>query len=146
MQLTNRVVYDAVPALVELSRRELPIKLAHEIALTLRALRPQAQVVEEFRQKFIDKYCETDDEGKRVMGRGPQGEPTVQLRDQEGFAADWREYLEQTDDFTVRPVAMNDLGSDVKIAPWVIDALLEANLLTVDGAKPKPRRKPRSKK
>ena len=41
MQLTNRVVYDAVPALVELSRREFPSKLAHEVALTLRALRPQ---------------------------------------------------------------------------------------------------------
>jgi hypothetical protein len=44
MQLTNRVVYDAVPALAELSRRELPIKTAHEIALMLRALRPQGNL------------------------------------------------------------------------------------------------------
>lgn len=75
--LTLNDIFNAVPALREISTKEFPGSTTFKIARLIRELDKEIQLFEEERMKIANKYGEKDEEGNLI----PQENGTIKIPD-----------------------------------------------------------------
>jgi hypothetical protein len=134
--LTGREIYEVVPALIALTGRQLPIGIAHRLAMTLREIRREHTTLEELSKTLMDKHIEKDDKGNWKPGEPSlEGNATWSLVDAKAFEKENEELLSPSLTMKIFPVALKDFGEDFVIAPLHLERLLYATIISLDEEK-----------
>ena len=83
MKLTNKQIVNDSMILMEISRKELPIKVSYALAKNISKIEKELEIYNSQRQKLIDKYCVKDENGENKVDENNQ------LKIQEEYLKDW---------------------------------------------------------
>lgn len=127
MTLTGMQLLTCNNALSVLGQQDIPILVAHKIALLIRALKAEVATIDELRVKLLEKYAKKDDNG-RLMTK----DNGYVLEDAEKFNDEFRLLLDKQFDLELRPLRLSELGTDFKFSPVLLLALLDAGIVIKD--------------
>lgn len=83
MKLTNKKIVTDSMILMEISRKELPIKVSYALAKNIGKIEKELEIYNSERQKLLDKYCVKDENGQNKIDENNQ------LKIQEEYLKDW---------------------------------------------------------
>ncbi|WP_270659459.1 hypothetical protein [Paraclostridium bifermentans] len=83
MKLTNKQIVNDSMILMEISRKELPIKVSYALAKNISKIEKELEIYNSERQKLLDKYCIKDENGRNKIDENNQ------LKIQEEHLKDW---------------------------------------------------------
>ncbi|KGJ48069.1 hypothetical protein KD33_16730 [Clostridium sp. NCR] len=83
MKLTNKQIVNDSMILMEISRKELPIKVSYALAKNIAKIEKELEIYNSERQKLLDKYCIKDENGRNKIDENNQ------LKIQEEHLKDW---------------------------------------------------------
>ena len=124
MQLTGSQVLTNFAALSTISRGELPILLSYKIAMTLRALRTEAEVLEELRMRLVKKHAETDEHGQPMVK-----ESNYVIKNVEAVESELKPLFDKKIDIALQPLDLSEFGTDSKLSPNLLIILLDSGIL-----------------
>ena len=102
MQLTNRQILDAQPALGKLLNTSLPVKQAYRIKKTLESIKKQALFVDDQRKDLIKEYGGEKEDGNYEI-------PVEAKESRDKFFKAYEEILDMQEDIDVRKLTLEDL-------------------------------------
>ena len=83
MKLSNERILRDIPSLIEISKKQLPIKVSYAIAKNIAKIESEINVYNKEREKLIEKYAVKDEQGKTIVDENNQ------IRIQEEHIEDW---------------------------------------------------------
>ncbi|CEK34135.1 hypothetical protein UMC2_13851 [[Clostridium] sordellii] len=89
MKLTNKKIVNDSMILMEISRKELPIKVSYALAKNISKIEKELEIYNSERQKLLDKYCVKDENGKNKVDENNQ------LKIQEEYLKDWEQDIKE---------------------------------------------------
>ena len=89
MKLTNKKIVNDSMILMEVSRKELPIKVSYALAKNIAKIEKELEIYNSERQKLLDKYCIKDENGENKIDKNNQ------LKIQEEYLKDWKKDIEE---------------------------------------------------
>lgn len=89
MKLTNKQIVNDSMILMEISRKELPIKVSYALAKNISKIEKELEIYNSERQKLIDKYCVKDENGENKVDENNQ------LKIQEEYLKDWEKGIKE---------------------------------------------------
>lgn len=89
MKLTNKKIINDSMILMEVSRKELPIKVSYALAKNISKIEKELQIYNSERQKLLDKYCVKDENGENKVDENNQ------LKIQEEYLKDWERDIKE---------------------------------------------------
>ena len=89
MKLTNKKISNDSLILMEIARKELPIKVSYAIAKNIAKIEKELEIYNSERQKILDKYCVKDENGKNKVDENNQ------LKIQEKYLKDWEKDIKE---------------------------------------------------
>lgn len=89
MKLTNKKIVNDSMILMEISRKELPIKVSYALAKNISKIEKELQIYNSERQKLLDKYCIKDENGENKVDENNQ------LKIQEEYLKDWERDIKE---------------------------------------------------
>lgn len=89
MKLTNKKIANDSLILMEIARKELPIKVSYAIAKNIAKIEKELEIYNSERQKILDKYCVKDENGKNKVDENNQ------LKIQEKYLKDWEKDIKE---------------------------------------------------
>lgn len=114
MKIKNEVLVNSVQVLRKLNNAELPVRVSYKLAKNIKSIEKELNIYEEEKQKFINKYCEKDDEGKNKINE----DGTIKILDTEKWNKDIKELLDIEAEINIEKINIDELGkSDLKITP-----------------------------
>ena len=101
MQLKNKQIVDAQPALGKMLNTALPAKQSYHIKKTLESIKKQAVFLEEQRSELVKKYGVEKD--------GNYSIPDGDIEARKKFFDEYKELLELEEEIDVRQLTLDDL-------------------------------------
>lgn len=89
MKLTNKKIVNDSMILMEISRKELPIKVSYALAKNISKIEKELEIYNSERQKLLDKYCIKDEHGENKVDENNQ------LKIQEEYLKDWNQDIKE---------------------------------------------------
>ncbi|WP_195948103.1 hypothetical protein [Paraclostridium bifermentans] len=89
MKLTNKKIVTDSMILMEISRKELPIKVSYALAKNIAKIEKELEIYNSERQKLLDKYCVKDENGQNKIDENNQ------LKIQEEYLKDWEHDIKE---------------------------------------------------
>lgn len=89
MKLTNKKIVTDSMILMEISRKELPIKVSYALAKNIAKIEKELEIYNSERQKLLDKYCVKDENGENKVDENNQ------LKIQEEYLKDWEHDIKE---------------------------------------------------
>lgn len=89
MKLTNKKIVNDSMILMEVSRKELPIKVSYALAKNIAKIEKELEIYNSERQKLLDKYCIKDENGENKIDKNNQ------LKIQEEYLKDWERDIKE---------------------------------------------------
>lgn len=89
MKLTNKKIVNDSTILMEVSRKELPIKVSYALAKNIAKIEKELEIYNSERQKLLDKYCIKDENGENKIDKNNQ------LKIQEKYLKDWERDIKE---------------------------------------------------
>lgn len=89
MKLTNKKIVNDSMILMEISRKELPIKVSYALAKNISKIEKELDIYNSERQKLLDKYCIKDEHGENKVDENNQ------LKIQEDYLKDWNQDIKE---------------------------------------------------
>lgn len=89
MKLTNKQIVNDSVILMEISRKELPIKVSYALAKNIAKIEKELEIYNSERQKLLDKYCTKDENGRNKIDKNNQ------LKIQEEYLKDWEQDIKE---------------------------------------------------
>lgn len=89
MKLANKKIVNDSMILMEVSRKELPIKVSYALAKNISKIEKELQIYNSERQKLLDKYCVKDGNGENKVDENNQ------LKIQEEYLKDWEKDIKE---------------------------------------------------
>lgn len=89
MKLTNKKIVNDSMILMEVSRKELPVKVSYALAKNISKIEKELQIYNSERQKLLDKYCVKDENGENKVDENNQ------LKIQEEYLKDWERDIKE---------------------------------------------------
>lgn len=89
MTLTNKKIVNDSMILMEISRKELPIKVSYALAKNISKIEKELDIYNSERQKLLDKYCIKDEHGENKVDENNQ------LKIQEEYLKDWNQDIKE---------------------------------------------------
>lgn len=89
MKLTNKKIVNDSIILMEISRKELPIKVSYALAKNISKIEKELEIYNSERQKLLDKYCIKDEHGENKVDENNQ------LKIQEEYLKDWEKDIKE---------------------------------------------------
>lgn len=89
MKLTNKKIVNDSMILMEISRKELPIKVSYALAKNISKIEKELDIYNSERQKLLDKYCIKDEHGENKVDENNQ------LKIQEEYLKDWNQDIKE---------------------------------------------------
>lgn len=89
MKLTNKKIVNDSMILMDISRKELPIKVSYALAKNIAKIEKELEIYNSERQKLIDKYCVKDENGENKVDENNQ------LKIQEEYLKDWEKDIKE---------------------------------------------------
>lgn len=89
MKLTNKQIVNNSMILMEISRKELPIKVSYALAKNIVKIEKELEIYNSERQKLLDKYCVKDENGKNKVDENKN------LKIQEEYLKDWERDIKE---------------------------------------------------
>ncbi|GAA0104258.1 DUF1617 family protein [Paraclostridium sordellii] len=89
MKLTNKKIVNDSMILMEISRKELPIKVSYALAKNISKIEKELEIYNSERQKLLDKYCVKDENGENKVDENNQ------LKIQEEYLKDWEQDIKE---------------------------------------------------
>lgn len=129
-KLTNIEVVGALNSIGSIDKEEFSTKTAFRLASVAKSLSEAAETYQEQREKILEKYTETDDDGNPVHPEdeetGEIQEDRVKLTDTEAFNEEMTELANEEVSVTLRvDLSMEDFDDeDVKLNPSKLTPLL----------------------
>ncbi len=126
MLLSSTTILNALPALDEISRERLPVRVALPIAQIRRRLKTEAESIEQVRESLVESHAMRDPAGAMVPAVDKQGEPlpgSVRVADADAFNRDLNELLSHQHDVTAPLIDPADLDA-LSLKPETLEALL----------------------
>ena len=116
MKITNEEIITNVSKLVEISQRELPVKVSYAIAKNIAKIESVLKIYNTERSKLLEKYSVKDEQGKSIITEDNQ------IKLQEEFTADWNKDIRELD----------EIENDIDIHTFSINALEGFNITPRD--------------
>lgn len=114
MKLKNEVLVNSVQVLRKLNNAELPVRVSYKLAKNIKSIEKELNIYEEEKQKFINKYCEKDDEGNNKINE----DGTIKIIDTEKWNKDIKELLDIEAEINIEKINIDELAkSDLKLTP-----------------------------
>jgi len=114
MKIKNEALVNSVQVLRKLNNAELPVRVSYKLAKNIKSIEKELNIYEEEKQKFINKYCEKDDEGNNKINE----DGTIKIIDTEKWNKDIKELLDIEAEINMEKINIDELGkSDFKITP-----------------------------
>ncbi|WP_300386703.1 hypothetical protein [Clostridium sp.] len=114
MKIKNELLVNSVGVLSKLNNEELSVKVSYKLAKNIKEIDKELKLVDEEKQRLINKYAEKDEEGKNKINENG----TVNIVDIENWNKDYKELLEIETDLKIDKISIEDLAkSDFKITP-----------------------------
>jgi hypothetical protein len=123
MNVRNRGLLAAIPALKELVELPLPVRASFRVARLVRQVEAATQDVEDARLRLVERFAERDAEGKYIPVFDAEGKPvdgSVNVTDPEGFRREIAELLGMETEIAAEPLSLADLGVKAEISPAVL--------------------------
>lgn len=117
---------NGLKALQEFAGLDMPVKTGFKTQRILKRVQTEIDSVMETRKKIIEKYQETDSDGKPVHPTDAVGNPIrdqVKLKDPEAFKKDMDELDAQELNFGFDRINPAELGERITVKPAVLLAL-----------------------
>ncbi|MGG2466852.1 hypothetical protein ACOV1W_03895 [Paraclostridium bifermentans] len=89
MKLTNKKIITDSMILMDISRKELPIKVSYALAKNISKIEKELEIYNSERQKLLDKYCVKDENGENKVDENNQ------LKIQEEHLKDWNQDIKE---------------------------------------------------
>lgn len=89
MKLTNKKIVTDSMILMDISRKELPIKVSYALAKNIAKIEKELEIYNSERQKLLDKYCVKDENGQNKIDENNQ------LKIQEVYLKDWDQDIKE---------------------------------------------------
>lgn len=89
MKLTNKKIGNDSIILMELARKELPIKVSYALAKNIAKIEKELEIYNLERQKLLDKYCVKDENGKNKVDENNN------LKISDEFLEDWNRDIKE---------------------------------------------------
>lgn len=89
MKLTNKQIVNNSMILMEISKKELPIKVSYALAKNIVKIEKELEIYNSERQKLLDKYCVKDENGKNKVDENKN------LKIQEEYLKDWERDIKE---------------------------------------------------
>lgn len=89
MKLTNKKIVTDSMILMDISRKELPIKVSYALAKNISKIEKELEIYNSERQKLLDKYCIKDENGENKVDENNQ------LKIQEEYLKDWNQDIKE---------------------------------------------------
>lgn len=114
MKIKNEVLVNSVQVLRKLNNAELPVRVSYKLAKNIKSIEKELNIYEEEKQKFINKYCEKDDEGNNKINE----DGTIKIIDTEKWNKDIKELLDIEAEINIEKINIDELAkSDLKLTP-----------------------------
>lgn len=150
--MTNLHLLEAFDAVQRLNAcRLIPMKHSYKVTKALRVLEPERAILDDMRNKLMEKYCKKGDDGKFVHQKVGDGfmvefaDPVEETG--AAFNSEWSELMEQPAGVTITGIAIDDLRDDIPISGKDIELLVRIGVLleaAPNGKKPKRKRAKKS--
>lgn len=129
IKLTNIEIVGALNAIGELDQDEFSTKAAFRLASIAKSLSSAAETYQEQREKILEKYTETDDDGNPVHPEDDDGniqEDQIKLTDTEAFNQEMTDLAQEEVGVNLRVDASIEMfdDEDVKLNPSKLTPLL----------------------
>lgn len=112
MKLTNKKIVNDSMILMEVSRKELPIKVSYALAKNIAKIEKELEIYNSERQKLLDKYCIKDENGENKVDENNQ------LKIQEEYLKDWEKDIKE----------LQNIDLEIDIHKFKIDELNGYNM------------------
>lgn len=89
MKLTNKKIVTDSMILMDISRKELPIKVSYALAKNIAKIEKELEIYNSERQKLLDKYCVKAENGENKIDENNQ------LKIQEEYLKDWNQDIKE---------------------------------------------------
>lgn len=89
MKLTNKKIVTDSMILMEISRKELPVKVSYALAKNIAKIEKELEIYNSERQRLLDKYCVKDENGQNKIDENNQ------LKIQEEYLKDWNQDIKE---------------------------------------------------
>lgn len=89
MKLTTKKIVTDSMILMDISRKELPIKVSYALAKNIAKIEKELEIYNSERQKLLDKYCVKDENGQNKIDENNQ------LKIQEVYLKDWAQDIKE---------------------------------------------------
>ena len=114
MKIKNEALVNSVQVLRKLNNAELPVRVSYKLAKNIKSIEKELNIYEEEKQKFINKYCEKDDEGNNKINE----DGTIKIIDTEKWNKDIKELLDIEAEINIEKINIDELAkSDLKLTP-----------------------------
>lgn len=107
MKLSNERILRDIPSLIEISKKQLPIKVSYAIAKNIAKIESELNVYNKEREKLLDKYAVKDEHGNISVDENNQ------IKIQEEHVEDWNRDIKE----------LLAIENDVDIHMFSIEAL-----------------------
>ena len=134
MQVTNRTILQALPALEGLGSNRLPWNVSLQIAKLKKELKDLAEPIEETRQKLIGQYAQKDADGKQKITEDGKG---IFLTDGVAFQAEQKALMDETVEVKSAKITVSatvastcdkcnhNMDKPLEIEPNILEALID---------------------
>lgn len=95
MNLTNKKIVNDSLILMDVARKELPIKVSYALAKNIAKIEKELEIYNSERQKLLDKYCVKDENGKNKVDENNQ------LKIEEEYLKDWEKDIKELQNIEV---------------------------------------------
>lgn len=122
IKLTNERIVNTTNTLGKLNNSQLPIKVAYAISKNVNKIESELKIYNTEKAKFMDKYCEKDEEGK--LNANEHGEVKIKEEHMEEWNRDIAELLSIENEIDIHMIQLDDLlNSDYSISPAELTAI-----------------------
>ncbi|MBV4438578.1 hypothetical protein [Clostridium tyrobutyricum] len=118
VKLSNRRLLEDRNALMEVSKKQLPVKVSYAIAKNLSRVNRELKVYDSERQKLIEKYSFKDLKGNPIADERGQ----IKFQDQKGWEKDIKDLLDIENEIDIHTFPMK-LLEPFNISPAEIMAM-----------------------
>lgn len=119
MKLSNEKIVNSIPALNNLSNKDLPIRASFFVAKNIRELTKTVETFNSEKSKIMKKYCKKKEDGSLDV----KIDGTVDICDQENWDKEYKELLNIESDVDITKIHVSELGN-VTLTP--------SSLITID--------------
>lgn len=130
VKIKNSVLLQAGPILTKILELKLGVKTSYAIAKTLRGISPHLELVNELRQKIINKYVDLDVSGLPIIIKDEEtGVERMQISNRDEFVKEMDALLLESEEISVYQVSLDDLSAAETMTPGEMMLLLELQLV-----------------